>query len=201
MSDFIHTYVPGTNDRTLLMLHGTGGTESDLLPLGRRLDPDAALLSPRGKVLENGMPRFFRRLAEGIFDEEDLVRRTHELADFIKESSEKYGFVPAKLVAVGYSNGANIAGALLLLRPESLGGAALLRPMVPIVPEKLPALDGTPILIAAGKHDPIAPPEESIELANLLTRAGAKVTVRAEDAGHGLTEQTLDDAQRWLAAA
>ena len=201
MSDFIHTYVPGTSDRTLLMLHGTGGTESDLLPLGRRLDPEAALLSPRGKVLENGMPRFFRRLAEGIFDEEDLVRRTHELADFIKESSEKYGFDPAKLVAVGYSNGANIAGALLLLRPESLGGAALLRPMVPIVPEKLPALDGMPILIAAGKYDPIVPPEESIELANLLTRAGAKVTVRAEDAGHGLTEQTLDDAQRWLAAA
>lgn len=201
MSGFIHSYVPGASDRTLLMLHGTGGTESDLLPLGRRLDADAALLSPRGKVLENGMPRFFRRLAEGIFDEEDLVRRTHELADFIRESSEKYGFDPAKLVAVGYSNGANIAGALLLLRPESLGGAALLRPMVPIVPERLPALDGTPILIAAGKHDPIVPPEESIELANLLTRAGAKVTVRAEDAGHGLTEQTLEDAQRWLAAA
>src|SRR3954470_11944872 len=138
--DFVHRYVPGRSTRTLLLLHGTGGNETDLLSLGRSLDPTAALLSPRGKVLENGMPRFFRRLAEGVFDEEDLVRRAHELADFIGEAAEHYRFHPKNVVAVGYSNGANIAGGLLLLRPGVLSGAALLRPMVPLIPQTLPEL-------------------------------------------------------------
>src|SRR3954462_4900387 len=119
-TDFIHAFVPGTSARTLLLLHGTGGTENDLVPLGRSLDPTAALLSPRGKVLENGMPRFFRRLAEGVFDEQDLIRRTHELADFIGEAAEHYRFDPKNIVAVGYSNGANIAAATLLLHPGVL---------------------------------------------------------------------------------
>ena len=129
--DFIHKFIPGTSGRTLLLLHGTGGNESDLLPLGRALDPAAALLSPRGKILEHGMPRFFRRLAEGVFDEKDLILRTHELADFIAAAAVKYGFDPKQLIAVGYSNGANIAASTLLLRPGTLAGAALLRGMVP----------------------------------------------------------------------
>src|SRR5688572_21722205 len=127
---FIHEFVPGTSTRTLLLLHGTGGNESDLIPLGQALDPGAALLSPRGKVLENGMPRFFRRLAEGVFDEQDVIKRAHELADFIVEAGNAYKLT--KPIAVGFSNGANIAAAILLLRPEALNGAILLRAMVPL---------------------------------------------------------------------
>ncbi len=148
--DFIHHFAPGTSGRTLLLLHGTGGTEMDMVPLGERLDPAAALLSPRGKSPENGMPRFFRRLAEGVFDEQDLIFRTHELAGFVEGAARTYNFDPRRVVAVGYSNGANIAGALLLLRPGILAGAALLRPMVPLVPAELPKLDGVPVLISAG---------------------------------------------------
>jgi phospholipase/carboxylesterase len=195
---FQHHYSPGKSGRTLLLLHGTGGTENDLLPLGRTLDPDAALLSPRGRVLENGMPRFFRRLAEGVFDEEDLIHRTHELADFLEEAAEEHPIDPQKLIAVGYSNGANIAGALLLLRPGALGGAVLLRPMVPLVPEVPPDLQGTPVLLAAGHQDPIVPAENVRRLATLLRNAGADVTLRFENAGHGLTSLTVDTARHWL---
>jgi predicted esterase len=193
-----HVYVPGRSARTLLLLHGTGGTENDLLPLGRSLDPSAALLSPRGQVLENGMPRFFRRLAEGVFDEEDLIRRTHELADFLTAAAEEYQFDPKQLLAVGYSNGANIAGSLLLLHPGTLAGAALLRPMVPLVPETSPDLAGTPVLLAAGHHDPIVPAENTRRLAALLAECGADVTLRFENAGHGLTEYAVETTRRWL---
>src|SRR6516225_5612835 len=148
--DFIHEFVPRKSERTLFLLHGTGGNERDLIPLGRELDPDANLLSPRGQVLENGMPRFFRRLAEGVFDEEDLIRRTHELADFVEQASAKYRLNRQNVCAVGYSNGANIAGSLLLLRPQTLAGAILLRPIVPIVPEPLPDLSGVPVLAVSG---------------------------------------------------
>jgi phospholipase/carboxylesterase len=196
--EFIHRYIPGTSGRTLILLHGTGGTETDLLELGRRLDPEAALLSLRGKVLENGMPRFFRRLAEGIFDQKDLVFRTHELADFIQVAVERYGFNQSQLVAVGYSNGANIAGSILLLRPQTLQGAALLRPMVPLTPPDLPELNGAPVLVAAGNHDPIVPVENARELVTLLRRAGADVTAFFENAGHGLTETTVTTTKRWL---
>jgi phospholipase/carboxylesterase len=196
--DFIHRYVPGTSGRTLLLLHGTGGDENDMLPIGRTLDPAAALLSPRGRVLENGMPRFFRRLAEGVFDEEDLIRRTHELADFVGKAAVDYGFEAGKVVAVGYSNGANIAGGLLLLRPEVLAGAVLLRPMVPLGPGTLPDLKGTPVLVLSGTHDPIVPPENAGELVALLERAGARVTAETESGGHGLTQATLETARRWL---
>jgi phospholipase/carboxylesterase len=197
--DFLHSFVPGRSARTLLLLHGTGGDENDLIPVGRALDSEASLLSPRGKVLEKGMPRFFRRLAMGVFDQEDLVRRTHELADFIEAASETYRFDRKNLFAVGYSNGANIAACLLLLRPGTLGGAALLRPMVPLVPEKLPDLKGLPVLIAAADHDPIVPPEEAHRLASLLREAGAELTVSFENAGHGLTNDTIETVKRWLA--
>ena len=196
--DFQHTFVPGRAARTLLLLHGTGGDETDLIPIGHALDSEAALLSPRGKVLENGMPRFFRRLAPGIFDEEDLIRRTHELAEFIELASENYHFDRQNLLAIGYSNGANIAASLLLLRPGTLGGAALLRPMVPLVPEKLPDLKGAPVLIAAANHDTIAPPDEARRLAALLRNSGADLTASFENAGHGLTDQTIEIVKRWL---
>ncbi|HEV3409824.1 MAG TPA: alpha/beta hydrolase [Chthoniobacterales bacterium] len=198
---FLHRFLPGAESRTLLLLHGTGGNEKDLLSLGRALDPQAALLSPRGKVLENGMPRFFRRLAEGVFDEADLVRRTHELADFIEAAAAHYDLDAKKITAIGYSNGANIAGALLLLRANVLRGAALLRPMVPLVPETLPDLSGTPVLVAAGDHDPIVPPENARELAALLRRAGADVTVTFENTGHNLTAATVENVRGWLTAS
>src|SRR5438874_6770912 len=136
--DFIHEFVPGSSERTLLLLHGTGANERDLIPLGRELDPKASLLSPRGKILENGMPRFFRRLAEGVFDLEDLKYRTNELADFVAAAGEHYGFTSDNVVAVGYSNGANIAASMLLVRPEILRATILFRAMVPLVPDRPP---------------------------------------------------------------
>src|SRR6266481_4806672 len=175
--DFIHEFVPGTSNRTLLLLHGTGGNERDLIALGRELDPNAALLSPRGKVLENGMPRFFRRLAEGVFDLEDLKYRTNELADFVTAAAQHYEFATDQLVAVGYSNGANIAASMLLLRPETLSAAILFRAMVPLVPETQPNLSAVRVWIGAGDHDPIVPPSDTKRLAELLRRVGADVTI------------------------
>jgi phospholipase/carboxylesterase len=148
--DFIHEFVPDSGSRTLLLLHGTGGNERDLIPLGRELDPNASLLSPRGKVLENGMPRFFRRLAEGVFDLEDLKKRTHELADFVVAAAQLYEFDLKKIVAVGYSNGANIAASILLLRPETFAAAILFRAMVPFVPDIQPDLSFRPRLDRCG---------------------------------------------------
>jgi phospholipase/carboxylesterase len=196
--DFIHKFVPGTSERTLILLHGTGGTESDLLDLGRALDPEAALLSPRGKVLEHEMPRFFRRIGEGIFDEKDLIFRTHELADFILVAAKQYGFDQSKSIAVGFSNGANIAASILLLRPGTFRAAVLFRAMVPLIPANLSELNGTPVLVAAGNRDPIIPVKNSRELVSLLQRSGAEVTAFFEDANHGLTQTTMATARRWL---
>ena len=197
--DFVHEFMPGSSKRTLLLLHGTGGNEHDLIPLGREIDPAAAILSPRGKVLENGMPRFFRRLAEGFFDEEDLKRRTHELADFVGAAAQHYEFAADKIVAVGYSNGANIAASLLLLRPETLRAAVLFRAMVPLVPEKLPDLSSARLWIGAGNQDPIIPISETQRLVELLRRARADVTIRFVNAGHGLTDGEIEIARLWLA--
>lgn len=195
---FTHRFVSGTSARTLLLLHGTGGDENDLLEMGRGLDPAAALLSPRGKVSENGMPRFFRRLAEGVFDEVDLIRRTDELADFVEQAASHYAFAQKEVIAVGYSNGANIAGGLLLLRPGAIGGAALIRPMVPLAPKILPQLNGAPVLIAAGNLDSIVAVEQPRALAQLLRRAGADVALSFENAGHGLTNETFTTVKEWL---
>ena len=198
IEDFIHKFVPGISERTLILLHGTGGTESDLLDLGRALDPEAALLSPRGKVLEHEMPRFFRRIGEGIFDEKDLIFRTHELADFIRVAAKQYGFDQSKSIAVGFSNGANIAASILLLRPGTFRAAVLFRAMVPLIPANLSELNGTPVLVAAGNRDPIIPVKNSRELVSLLQRSGAEVTAFFEETSHGLTQTTVATARRWL---
>jgi predicted esterase len=199
--DLIHKFIPAPDGRTgrvLLLLHGTGGNESDLLPLGADLDPSAALLSPRGNVLENGMPRFFRRLAEGVFDEEDVIRRANGLADFIVTAAAKYEFDPKNVTAVGYSNGANIAAAVLLLRPEVFSRAILFRAMVPLTPATQPNLANFRGLICSGKYDPIIPMENAERLATMLRKAGAEVTLRVEDAGHELTRGDLAAAKTWL---
>jgi len=196
--DFLHEFVHGNSDRTLLLLHGTGGNERDLIPLGRELDPNASLLSPRGKILENGMPRFFRRLAEGVFDLEDLKTRTNELADFVAAAVRHYKLAADDVVGVGYSNGANIAASMLLLRPEIMHAAILFRAMVPLVPDKLPELSSVHIWIGAGDQDPIIPASETKRLAELLRRAGADVTIRFAAAAHGLTNDDLEAAHDWL---
>jgi predicted esterase len=198
--DFVHHYQPGqTADApTLMLLHGTGGNEQDLLPVAPDLLPGAGVLSPRGKVLEHGMPRFFRRLAEGVFDLDDLRARTAELADFVAAAAAHYGFDPTRVVAVGFSNGANIAGSLLLLRPGVVQRAVLFRAMVPLVPDPLPSLPHTPVLISNGRADPIVPLAETERLAALLRAAGADVTLAWQNAGHHLIREDLDRARAWL---
>jgi phospholipase/carboxylesterase len=182
---------------TFLLLHGTGGNESDLLPLAGMIDPDASVLSVRGNVLENGMPRFFRRLAEGVFDEKDLVFRTKELYEFLDEASKKYSFDRKNIVAIGYSNGANIAGSLLFHYQDALKGAILFHPMVPRRGIDLPDLSETKVFIAAGTNDPICSPQESSELQLLLEQAHAKVDIHWEKKGHQLTLDEIQAAAEW----
>lgn len=200
--DFTHRFVAApsgvTSAKTLLLLHGTGGDENDLIDLGRSLAPEANLLSPRGKILENGMPRFFKRLAEGVFDEADLIHRTHELARFISAATRHYGFPSDQITAVGYSNGANIAASLLLLHPGLLARAVLLRAMVPLVPEAPVRLDGTRVFLASGLSDPILPISNARKLASMLTASGADVSFHEIPAGHQLTALEIDDARRWM---
>jgi predicted esterase len=198
--DFIHRFIPAAehSDRVLLLLHGTGGNEDDMIPLGRDLDPTAAMLSLRGNVLENGMPRFFRRLSEGVFDEADVIRRANELADFIGSAAKRYDFDPNRLTAVGYSNGANVAAAVLLLRPGTITSAILFRAMVPLTPEVQPYLDGTRVLICSGERDPIIPLDNAERLAAMLRTAGADVALRVADASHQLVFDEIADAKKWL---
>jgi phospholipase/carboxylesterase len=200
---FSHRFVPGApgESLTLLLLHGTGGNEDDLLPLGRILAPGASLLSPRGKVLENGMPRFFRRLAEGVFDQQDLAARTDELAGWVEAAAAEYGLDRSRIVAAGFSNGANIAASLLLRRPGLLAGGVLFRAMVPFEPQALPELGGIPVLLGAGRADPIVPARNTERLAELLRSAGARVTLDWRPGGHTLSQPEVEDAARWLADA
>ncbi len=196
---FIHRFEPGDRRQALpplLLLHGTGGDENDLLPLGQAVAPGAALLSPRGKVFEHGMPRFFRRLAEGVFDEDDVRRRANELADFIDEARQRYGI--GAPVALGYSNGANIAAALLLLQPDALAGAMLLRAMVPLSKPPKADLAGKPVLIVSGQFDPIIPPANSARLAAMLTNAGADVQQCTLPVGHELSQADITIPQKWI---
>jgi phospholipase/carboxylesterase len=195
---FVHRYEPARDAGSppLLLLHGTGGDENDLLGLGKMISPGSALLSPRGRVLEHGMPRFFRRLAEGVFDEEDVRRRALELGDFVAEARQRYGI--AAPVAVGFSNGANIAAALLLLKPDVLTGAILLRAMVPLSDPPKASLGGKPILLLSGQADPIVPASNSARLAALLSEAGARVTHQVLPAGHQLSQADVALARDWI---
>jgi predicted esterase len=199
--EFIHIFQPPASrgGPILLLLHGTGGNEHDLISLAETLLPAAGILSPRGRVLERGMPRFFRRLAEGVFDIDDLKLRTAELADFITASAAKHQFATRNVTTVGFSNGANIAGALLLLRPDMLGAAVLFRAMVPLTPGTLPNIPATPVLISNGKMDPLVSVEETERLAALLRSAGADVTTAWQNAGHELTGRDVITAREWLA--
>jgi phospholipase/carboxylesterase len=196
---FIHRFVPARDESRppLLLLHGTGGDENDLIPLGERLAPGAALISPRGKVLEGMMPRYFGRLAEGRWDVEDFRERTAELAAFVTRAQAAYGL--AKPIAVGFSNGANVGWSLLLHDPDLLAGAILMRAMLPFDPRPLPDLAGIPVLLLAGANDPLVPHEQAGLLAALLGEAGADVTYELLPAGHALTEYDLTFATRWLA--
>jgi phospholipase/carboxylesterase len=195
---FIHRFEPATDAGRppLLLLHGTGGDEDDLLPLGRMIAPVSALLSPRGKVQEGGMPRFFRRLAEGVFDEADVRRRANELADFVAEAREAYGL--AAPVAVGFSNGANIAAAVLTLRPEALAGAVLLRAMVPLADASAGDLRGKGVLLLSGAADPIVPADNAARLAAILKDGGADVEHKVLPVGHGLSQADVTLAKAWL---
>jgi predicted esterase len=196
---FAHVFEPGSSDWTLLLLHGTGGDENDLVGLGRQLAPNAALLSPRGQVLENGMPRFFRRLAVGQLDIPDLLTRTDQLAGFVADAAAAYDRDPSWVVAVGLSNGANIAASVLLRHPDTLRGAGLLRPMLPYEPDQTPNLTGTDVLIEAGERDPYSPSEQVTRLAEILRAGGADVTTTVEPgAGHGLTQDDLRRLAAWV---
>lgn len=194
----IHRFVPGNRHEAapLLLLHGTGGDENDMLPLGQAVAPGASLLSPRGQVLEHGMPRFFRRLAEGVFDEDDVRRRANALADFVNDARKRYD-LPAP-IALGYSNGANIAAAVLQLRPDVFASAILLRAMVPLSDPPAVKLDGKPVLIVSGQFDPIIPASNSQRLAVELAKAGADVQHRTLPIGHQLSQADLTVAQEWL---
>jgi len=183
---------------TLLLLHGTGGNEDDLIQVGQMISPSASLLSPRGKVLENGMPRFFKRLAEGVFDLEDLKFRTRELADFVKDTSSIYGFDLNKTIAVGFSNGANIAASLLLSYPGTLMGAILFRAMVPFIPNSPLDLSDKKVLLSAGVYDPIVSESQTQSLYDILKKSRANVTLKWQQSGHNLTESDILDAKEWL---
>lgn len=199
MTDFNYHFetAPEGGADTLLLLHGTGGDERQLVPLGRQLFPDAALLSPRGRVLENGAPRFFRRFAEGVLDLEDWKKRSHELADFVQGQCEKQSLDPGRLTAFGYSNGANIALGLLLWRPEVLSAAVLMRPM--FVSDDVPghSLAGKRVLILSGAHDPLIPREDHSRLTRQLEDAGAEVTARMLEAGHAPVSEDFEEIRRW----
>lgn len=197
---FIHRYEPGDAAVTILALHGTGGDESDLLPLVRMLDPTANVLSPRGKVLEGGMPRFFRRLAMGVFDIEDLKARSAELIRFVDDAATVYGFARDRVVAVGYSNGANIAGAMLLTDPVAFAGAALFHAMKPFDPDRLPDLSSKPVFLSGGRSDPMIPAPQTEALQQMLASAGADITMYWSPGGHELTGPEVDAARGWMTA-
>jgi phospholipase/carboxylesterase len=195
---FIHRFESGIDGgRPLLLLHGTGGDENDLIPLARMVAPDAPLLSPRGKILENGMPRFFRRLAEGVFDEDDVRRRAEELADFIDDARTAYK-MPKLPIALGYLNGANTAAAVLLLRPKTLAGAVLLRARLPLAQPAPVNLTDVTVLIASGVRDPMMSAEGATRLAGVLQHAGATVTHRSLPFGHELSQTDMSLAKQWL---
>jgi phospholipase/carboxylesterase len=195
-----HVFIEGKRKElpTLLLLHGTGGNERDLLPIAEMIAPESSILGVRGNILENGMPRFFRRLAEGVFDEEDLIYRTTELNDFVNDSAKQYGFDRENVVAIGYSNGANIAASMMFHHVNALHGAILFHAMVPRRGVQLPKLDATPVFIGAGRYDPLIPAPETKELSEELQKAGAQVTEYWMDGGHQLVREEVEQAKEWF---
>jgi phospholipase/carboxylesterase/glyoxalase family protein len=203
LATFAHRYVPPKagedgDPRTLLLLHGTGGNEDDLIPLGEMIAPGAGLLSPRGTVSEHGAARFFRRLAEGVFDLDDLHARTKDLVAFIGAAAKQYGFDAGRVIAVGFSNGANIGASVLLSSPGTLAGAALFRPMVPFIPDQPISLAGTRVFIGAGESDPLVAHDQVDRLVEMLRLFGADLTVDWQPAGHALTRADVAAAYEWL---
>jgi predicted esterase len=198
---FVHRFRPATSGSpdTLLVLHGTGGNEDDLIGIAQTVAPGAAVISPRGNVLEGGAPRFFRRLAEGVFDPAEVRSRGEELAKFIRAAVASYDLDPARVFALGYSNGANIASTVMLLDPEVLQAAVLLRPMLVFEPKEKVDLSRNALLISAGKVDPIVPPESVEKLAALLGERGAEVTLKWQLGGHNLVPSEIKEAGDWLA--
>ncbi len=195
--EHIHIWQPGTTRRTFLLLHGTGGTEHDLLSLAETLDPSAAILSVRGRSQDEGTNRFFRRLAEGVFDVEDLIEKTADLADFMLDASTRYKLELSEVIAVGYSNGANIAASLLLLRPECLGGAILLRAMVPLEPAERKDLSNKRVLLLSGESDPILPLANARTLAEMFKERGCDIQHEVVPTGHNLTRADVAIAKAW----
>lgn len=195
---YVHRFIKGALPETLVLLHGTGGDENDLVPLGENLLPGAAILSLRGNVMEHGMPRFFQRFAEGVFDEEDIRRRAAELAAFMRNTAEKYEFDPDRVIALGYSNGANMAAATLLLHGPVFSRALLFRAMVPLEPEAQADLHGVRVFLANGRQDPIVPVANAERLGALLQGCGAETTLAWSVAGHNLTQGDLEGARKWL---
>lgn len=199
---FIHRFIPATNSaslETLIVLHGTGGDENDLVGVGEAIAPGAAILSPRGRVLENGAPRFFRRLAEGVFDPKEVRSRAEELAAFVRSAISRYGLDPTRIFAFGFSNGANIASTVMFIEPGLLQGAVLFRPMVVFEPNPEPNLDGAGVLISAGRMDPIVPADNVERLVELFEAANAKVALRWQPAAHNLLPSEMREAADWLA--
>jgi predicted esterase len=204
---FINSFSNGSNNKkyddrnkklTLVLLHGTGGNEEDLIFLGKKIEPNASVLSPRGKVLENGLPRFFRRLSEGVFDLEDLRIRSHELADFIQKCSLHYKFDLENTIAIGFSNGANISVSMLFLRPEVLQGTILFRAMVPFIPDPLPNLSSKKILLSAGLEDPIVSRNETENLFRLFQKTNAIITLKWQPSSHNLIQEDILVAKPWI---
>jgi predicted esterase len=199
---FIHRFLPATDSasgQTLLVLHGTGGDENDLIGIGQAIAPGAAILSPRGNVSENGAPRFFKRLAEGVFDPAEVRQRAEELARFIRGAISKYGLDAGRIYALGYSNGANIASTVMFLDPGLLQGAVLFRPMLVFEPEQRKDLNGSSVFISAGRMDPIVPVSSVERLVELLEAAHAEVTIKWQLASHNLAPSEVREAAEWLA--
>lgn len=197
----IHRFIPSKdrlNDKTLILLHGTAGNEESLLPISEFILPNSSVLSPRGQVLENGMPRFFKRLSEGVFDQADLRLRTRELADFIKDAINIYNLKSNDIIAAGYSNGANIASSVIFTCPELISKAVLYHPMIPFIPESAPDIKHLSVLITAGTNDPIVSREETVNLQNLYREYGAEVEIFWHDMGHKLTREELDKTKTFL---